>query len=369
MREPESIESIDDIRRLATRGFKDWKRYGEVYVGVQDDLLIFNYTTRAQYAARWNFFEVVSRGLIINYRTGEIVARPFEKFFNWLEGGRHSRGHMVSVTEKIDGSLGVLYRTQEGYKIATRGSFTGLQAEWATKFLNTYYDLTGLPDELTLLFEIIFPENRNVAYYNNAEDLILLAARNRHTGDYCPFFPTMYEMGQAYNFTLPHVYDFNNIAQIIERTGQLGPDSEGYVVEFSDGSRFKFKGDRYLELQKLIMGLTYRNILKSMSLGIVHHIRDNVPEEHLVQVNLWIAEIENAVEETKGKIKALFATAPKESRKGFAIWAQTQDKDIAPFLFKLFDREEIEPLIYKMLIEQLNEREARSEKVSRQSRS
>jgi RNA ligase len=360
MRELESITSIEDICRLATSGFKDWKRYGEVNVIAQDDLLLFSYTTRAQYSARWNFFECVSRGLIINSQTGEIVARPFDKFFNWLEGGRRSRGYMVEVTEKIDGSLGILYRAQDGYKIATRGSFTGLQAEWATKYLNAYYDLTDLPDELTLLFEIIFPENRNVAYYNDAEDLYLLAARNRHSGAYLPFFPTVYELGQKYGFSLPNVYAFNNIAEIIERTGQLGPDSEGYVVEFSDGSRFKFKGDRYLELQKLIMGLTYRNVLKSMSLGIVHHIRDNVPEEHLAQVNQWITEIENAVEEMKEKVKALFASAPKESRKEFAIWAQTQDKETASLLFKMFNGEDIEPPIYKMLIAQLNEQEARS---------
>lgn len=71
-------------------GFTDWQRYGNVTVRRKDDLLIFNYNTMAQYEGRWNFFERVSRGLIINHQTGEIVARAFDKFFNWGEGGRTS---------------------------------------------------------------------------------------------------------------------------------------------------------------------------------------------------------------------------------------------------------------------------------------
>ena len=52
------------------------------------ELAIFNYTKAAQFAERWNFFERVSRGLILNAVTGEVVARSFDKFFNWGEGGR-----------------------------------------------------------------------------------------------------------------------------------------------------------------------------------------------------------------------------------------------------------------------------------------
>jgi RNA ligase len=248
----DEIRSIADIQELAVAGFTEWERFGYVTVRKQRNLLIFNYNTMAQYDGRWNFFERVSRGLIINARSGEIIARPFDKFCNWFEGGRRARGHIVTVMEKLDGSIGILYRTSTGYRIATRGHFDSPQAEWATDFLNNYLDLAGLPQELTLLFEIIYPENRVVIDYGNREDLVLLAARNRFTGDYLPFFPDLYELAQRYGFTLPKVYSFNDISQILEKTGQLDANEEGYVVEFSDGSRFKFKGDRYLELQKLI---------------------------------------------------------------------------------------------------------------------
>jgi RNA ligase len=131
---PDEITSIEDIQKLAVARFDNWSHYGHVTVRKSGQLLIFNYNTMAQYEARGNFFELVSRGLIINANTGEIVARPFDKFFNWFEGGRRAKGHMISVTEKVDGSIGILYRAAEGYRVATRGHFSSPQAEWATAY-------------------------------------------------------------------------------------------------------------------------------------------------------------------------------------------------------------------------------------------
>ncbi len=257
----QTIDNIQDIQKLTIAGFKDWRHYGHVSVKIKDDLILFNYNTMAMIQARWNFFERVSRGSILNWNTGEIVARGFDKFFNWLEGGRKAQGHIVTVTEKVDGSLGILYRSQNSYQIATRGAFDSEQAVWATHFLNQQYRLAGLDDSLTLIFEIVYPENRIVVDYQERQDLVLLAARNRHTGEYLPFFPDVYNIAAQYGFSLPRIYPFVEIKHIIEQTGTLDVNTEGYVVEFSDGSRWKFKGDRYLEMQKLIMGLTFKNVL------------------------------------------------------------------------------------------------------------
>ncbi|HRF99146.1 MAG TPA: hypothetical protein PLZ51_28235, partial [Aggregatilineales bacterium] len=74
---------------------------------------------------------------------------------------------------KMDGSLGILYRWQGAYYIATRGNFDSDQAIWATIFLRTHYDLHNLADEYTLLFEIIYPDNRIVVNYGQRQDLVL----------------------------------------------------------------------------------------------------------------------------------------------------------------------------------------------------
>src|SRR5688572_3429197 len=116
----DAIESIDDILEHIREGSEDWGRFGHVTVRRHGDLLIFSYNAMATYGERWNFFERVSRGLIINFKTGEIVARPFDKFYNWGEGGRFTSAPLLSVMEKVDGSLGILYRHEGQYKISTR---------------------------------------------------------------------------------------------------------------------------------------------------------------------------------------------------------------------------------------------------------
>lgn len=343
----QEITSLADIQKLAVAGVADWKQYGEVSVRRDGELLLFDYTAKAQYAARWNFFERVSRGLIINARTGEIVARPFDKFFNWFEGGRKAQGHIVTVTEKVDGSLGILFRANGGYRITTRGDFRSPQGAWATQFLNAQYDLRDLGNEWTLLFEIVYPENRVVIDYQGREALVLLAARNRFTGAYMKFFPDLYELAQQYNFPLPEVHTFNNITEILERTGTLPKEQEGYVVEFSDGERYKFKGDRYLELHKLISGLSFKHTLEAVQAGTLDYIREQIPDEYLGELNAWAAQIESVVATTKQNVQAAFDAAPKDSRKDFALWVQQHHQKLAPYLFARLDGKDYTPLIYR----------------------
>ena len=159
-------------------------------------------------------------------------------FFNWSEGTRISSAPIVSVMEKVDGSLGVLYRLGDEYRIATRGSFDGEQALWATQYLQSNYDLGDLPEEYTLLFEIVYPENRIVVDYGEREDMVLLAIRNRFTGNYLPL-DTVREVGTKYGFSVPEIYEIQGVDTLIEQIHQFGSDVEGYVVEFADGQRFQ----------------------------------------------------------------------------------------------------------------------------------
>ncbi len=351
MTELSEITSIEQIQELAKQGFTDWKQLGDVSVERDGDLLIFNYTARAQYEARWNFFERVSRGLIINTVTGEIVARAFDKFYNWMQGGQKADGRIVSVTEKMDGSLGILYRAQGEYKISTRGSFHSDQAEWATKFLREHYQLDDLPNELTLLFEIIYPENRVIVDYKGRAGLVLIAARNRFTGDYAPFFPDLQLLADTYHFPLPKVYDFNDTEAIIALTKKLDKDEEGFVVEFSDGQRFKFKGDKYLELHRLVFGLSFKNTLQAIVTNQAEDIRSQIPDEFLIKYNAWVKEIEETRARIKREVMKIFTQAPKDTRKDFALWVMTNHKELSSYLFAMLDGQDIEPIIYKKAFE------------------
>ena len=145
-------------------------------------LAILNYTPQCQYSRTWDDVTKKCRGLIWNYETGEVVARPFEKFYNWDESGSPfpPTGPALRMP-KMDGSLGILVAldycngvpTKE--LISTRGSMHSEQAEWATNFyLDAVVEMANtMPAQLvfspvegkTYLFEIIYPENRIVVDY------------------------------------------------------------------------------------------------------------------------------------------------------------------------------------------------------------
>jgi RNA ligase len=341
----EVIESIDDILAHIREGVEDWGRFGHVTVRRHGDLLIFSYNTMATYAERWNFFERVSRGLIINFKTGEIVARPFDKFFNWGEGGRFTSAPIVSITEKMDGSLGILYRHEGQYKISTRGKIDSEQSLWASNFLNQHYSLDGLADELTLMFEIIYPENRIILNYGERQDLVLLAGRNRFTGDYLPL-STVRDLAERYGFSLPIVYEFGEIDTMLADLDAKEKDFEGYVAEFADGQRFKFKGRRYLELAKMISSLSYTTVRKAMENNRLETMLGLIPDEFLAETKAWIAEIQGIVASEKARLEGIFAQAPKENRKDFALWVMANHKKDSKYLFSLMDGGELIPLIF-----------------------
>jgi len=247
----------------------------------------------------------------------------------------------------MDGSLGVLYRNRGVPQIATRGSMVSEQAMWASlQLLN--HNPSEIPDDLTLLFEIIYPDNRIVINYGQRESLVLLAARNRHTGEYLPFFPDVYELAQKHGFDTPQVFTFDGLTAVIESCGAIDANHEGYVIEFSDGQRFKFKGDRYRELHKLISGLTFKNTLRAMANNTVADFIGIIPDEFLDEVRGWIAEIEAIRDKMKSQAVEAFDAAPKTSRKDFALWVQSVIvKDSQPYMYALLDGKPIESIIYK----------------------
>ncbi len=97
----------------------------------------------------------------------------------------------------------------------------------------------------------------------------------------------------------------------------------------------------------LIMGLTFKNVLKAVSSGSTQTIFETVPDEYLAQVKTWISEIERTVDEIRTQVLTIFEGAPRQSRREYALWVNANHPALAPYLFTLFDGREIEPLIYK----------------------
>ena len=120
-----------------------------------EDLFIYNYSETAQFERIWNEVTLQCRGLILD-GIGNVVSRPFPKFFNLEElVGKTIPSLPFDVYEKMDGSLGISYWVDNEVFIATRGSFTSDQAHKAMELLNTeYFDgKKKMNPEITYLFE------------------------------------------------------------------------------------------------------------------------------------------------------------------------------------------------------------------------
>ena len=274
---------------------------------------ILNYTEKAQYEGEWNDCTLVCRGLIFNHLTMEVIARPFKKFFNY--GDEKVRGIRrdgpIVVTDKMDGSLGILY---DGDCIATRGSFESDQAIHATELFRRIYKEHIVPaDGITLLFEIVYPENRIVLDYGDVDDLILLGGVRIQTGR--SFHPNGINSNE---WTGPRttIFYYNDLHEVLEATPRK--NAEGFVVHFLDtDERIKIKQADYVALHKIISGLNERVVWEHISNGNeLETLLDGLPDEF----HVWVREV-------AGRLKATVEASAREVESAYSMILATLPED------------------------------------------
>jgi RNA ligase len=343
------IKTVYDVGLLIQQGFTDWTKHGRVKVTEWNDLLLFNYTAEAQYEGEWTPFEMMSRGLIMHGITGECIALPFTKFFNYGEGGRFPASPAAEITEKLDGSLGIMYRLNGDYRIATRGSFESDQALWATECLKKY-DLHALtaktfPSGITLLFEIIYPENRIVVDYGDRQDLVLIGATDRFRNiDY--WKATWEWFGNRVGLPMPREFSLmehphpDQFLRMLNGERKYNPDAElieGFVVRYGDETRFKFKTEEYKRLHYIINHLSFNRVLQEVKQGAIEQWLETIPDEFASQVKEHYQIIMETVATITARVEAAYQDAPKTTRKAYALWVREHVPDLAPYMFLRMD--------------------------------
>ena len=236
--------------------------------------VIYNYTAKAQYENVWNDVTEQCRGLIVQLGSNLIIARPFRKFFNYGQAGATiiSPDSPVHVTDKADGSLGILYPTPglttSGYSIATRGSFTSEQATHATKLFNARYGNRWAPEpDFTFLFEIIYPANRIVLDYGNTDDLFMLTAVDNLSGRSIPHAADW----SRWPGPTVQTFEYNTFQEALE--AQPRPNAEGLVVhDLRTGARLKIKQADYVAMHKILTGITKRMVWRYLAVNACKHL-------------------------------------------------------------------------------------------------
>lgn len=240
-------------------------------------LFIINYTEHAQFDREWNEVTLQCRGLIVD-ENDYVIARPFDKFFNYGEPNADviEMDEPVDVLDKMDGSLGILWQYRGEQGIATRGSFTSDQAIHATKLWHERYKehMGSISTNWTYLFEIIYPENRIVLNYGAEDDLVLLGIRSISQGSVIPPAEASEWFGPSAT-----TYRFRSLSEALAAPAR--DNAEGFVITSrKTGGRIKVKQEDYIALHKIVTGLTKRRIWENMKNGMsLEQMCEIVPDE------------------------------------------------------------------------------------------
>lgn len=298
-------------------------------------LRILNYSQKAQFDWRWNVETTLCRGLIVDDEW-KVVARPFPKFFSVDQLAGIVPNEPFEVFEKLDGSLGILYRVDGEPRIASRRSFVGNQAIRATEILHRKYANVPLDDSMTYLFEIIYPENRVIVDYGDTEDLILLAVIETATGIEQPL--------RDIGFPLVKTYD--GISQFDELMAMEAPNREGFVVRFESGQRVKLKFEEYKRLHKILTGVSTQHIWEALrAADSVASLVERVPDEF----HDWVRETENTLRAAFAKIEFEVRSEMRFSGSRKELAAHFQQCQHPRVMFAMLDGRDYRDQVWRMV--------------------
>jgi hypothetical protein len=328
----------NEIRRRVDAGYVSEVRHPTL------PLTLYNYTPRCQFDRAWDAVTKQCRGIVFDDQWN-VVARPFPKFFNDTEHQPHELPwHLgCEVTEKMDGSLGILFHFGGGWHWATRGSFTSHQAGQATAIHGERYGSVSFDPAVTYLFEIIYPANRVVVDYGDRRDLVLLSMIETTTGHERPLSTAPTDLRVVRS--LPPTADVASLRALIR------DDQEGYVLRFADGFRVKVKGARYMEIHRMVSGISSKLIWETLSQGkSFDELLELVPDECADWVRAERAEQSAGFDALLERARLGHAAVKGLSnRKEQALFVLRDFREVSAAVFALLDGRSIDSILWQQL--------------------
>ena len=258
------------------------------------DLYILNYTKKAVYERYWNNVTLSCRGLICRESTGEMVSRPFPKFFNYGESTGLPDPVLdgtPTVSCKLDGSLGISYHLNGELYWSTRGNFHSEQAQAANRIWNEKYAPISLEilENITLLVEIIDPATRNIVDYQES-DLCLIGAIRTSDG---------YDFGYDELLSLSSIVGMKvtpqspfGLEDLLEKRKHLPCTEEGWVLRWPNGYRLKIKGEQYLSAHRILYGVSLAKKVDVWARGKTEEWIRSLPEEFRPEIEHTFSKLD-----------------------------------------------------------------------------
>ena len=269
------------------------------------------------------------RGITFDMNTGDIIRRPYHKFFNINEIAE-TQDHLVDtnaphfVLEKMDGSMFSPFVLSGEIVWGTKMGITDV-SEPARRFVQANPRYIKLAQEVieagaTPIFEWCSRTNR-IVIDHPVDRLVLTAIRNMVDGMYWSY-TDMLNVCEKHN--VPIVGHFDSVVDVrefIAETKAMG-DSEGHVMRFSDGHMLKFKSAWYCDIHSMKDKInSERKTVKMILNAEIDDIKPFLPDLDRERLERYEMEFTEALLEDVNKTLDVFEdlVATHVTRKEFAL--------------------------------------------------
>lgn len=203
------------------------------------------------------------RGIVFD-ASGNVISRPFHKFFNVGETEETQVSKLTGtyeILEKRDGSLitpvliggAVVFKSKKSFY-----SDVAVEANSNVPEQVYQFSLEFCKDNFTPIFEYTSPNNRVVIDYGTEPEFVLLALRNNVTGEYVPYH-TLELVAESHGVNLIERYGLT-LNECFDNSKYL-TDFEGWCLRDTDtGFYAKLKTDWYLRNHKARTKLRERDV-------------------------------------------------------------------------------------------------------------
>ncbi len=293
------------------------------------------------------------RGITFDEATGEVVSRPFHKFYN-INQKEETQYHAIkdrraTVYEKVDGSMIHVFSHPVSRKLmtSTRMSAETPQAQAAYRFLQDKPDLLSVVYDnidrgYTPIFELVGPDNQIVVQYP-ARRLVYLHSRHRKTGEYW-FDERFPDKANRYDIPFGEIFD------------HLGKEEfEGYVSQLDDGMWVKAKGEWYMARHRVVDDLmkpAYKLYEKALN-NEIDDVFANAADRYKPVLQAIGDEVATDFAALRGRLLAAHddLTAKTATRKDYVLAAKAGHQDLFSGLMAVYDKKEPLDFIRRRLME------------------
>lgn len=294
------------------------------------------------------------RGIIFDTATGEIIRRPFHKFFNVNERDE-TQDHRVDLSrdhrilEKLDGSMIAPFIVNGEMIWGTKMGATDV-AKPVEQFVKNNPEYVRLAEDCiengwTPIFEWCSRKQRIVLDYFH-DQLVLTAMRNMNTGVYA-LHGNLEAIGLAYAIPVVRAFEMHDdmdMKAFLKYVHDL-EDTEGFVVRFDDGHMLKLKCHWYLQIHKAKEAILQdRNIVELILEDKLDDVKAHLPAEDRDRLTKFESDINKAVSISVSDIRIELDSLlrNKVDRKDFALGRAKEVNDFyRPIIFRLFGREDV----------------------------